>query len=486
MPSGEAAQAPSQPSPAQAALDAFAAAGANPQPAFAASLPGAVAEAGPSRAAPIVAATQTPAAPAGRATAAIAATPATPAAPMGDKPATPATAAEPAVPAQPAVPGATAAIAATPAIPAAPTGDKPATPATPALPAQPAVRDATAAAAATVAPDKILPEAAPVPAPEAANAAADIGVGITPDEQIIVAAVAAPTLAVAATTPVPGEVMQEAAEAVRSAAAAPQSAVAAQAAQTNRAGPPAQRNGAQGRPGAAPGNGSAQPGAGAQAAPAASEAPANDHASPVREAALAVASGRLAPGHAARGGEAVPESAAFRETLANVLPDNASPGPAEGARATAQPATAAARGPMAPPVPIADQVAVHIRQAVAGGDSVVRIRLQPIELGRIDVRLEIAEGGRLSAVVTAERPDTLELLMREARGLEKALEEAGLDVDSDSLAFDLRDQGESDGEDSEAAEGGATASDDVVEAELVMPAAAIAPAASVTGIDIRV
>jgi flagellar hook-length control protein FliK len=141
---------------------------------------------------------------------------------------------------------------------------------------------------------------------------------------------------------------------------------------------------------------------------------------------------------------------------------------------------------MAPPVPIADQVAVHIRQAVAGGDSVVRIRLQPIELGRIDVRLEIAEGGRLSAVVTAERPDTLELLMREARGLEKALEEAGLDVDSDSLAFDLRDQGESDGEDSEAAEGGATASDDVVEAELVMPAAAIAPAASVTGIDIRV
>jgi flagellar hook-length control protein FliK len=389
-----------------------------PRPAVA-GLPVAVAEAGPSRAAPI-AGSPTPAAPAARPTAASAATPAS--------------AAEPAIPARPTVPDATA-------------------------------------AAHTAAPEASPPPLAPARPDPASHAI---------DEPLAAAAVAVPTVsaAVAATTPAPGEVPEEAVSVL---AAPPQAAAATQAPATNSTPRPAQRHGA-------PAGGSAQPGAGAQAqaAPAVGdgpEAPANDQASPVREAALAVARDRLAPGHAARGGESAPDFTAFRETLASVLPDNASSGPAEGARATPPPAppALAARGPTAPPVPITDQVAVHIRQAAADGDSVVRIRLQPRELGRIDVRLEIAEGGRLSAVVTAERPDTLELLTREARGLEKALAEAGLDVDSDSLAFDLGERGESDG-DGEAC--GAPASDDAVEAELVLPAAAIAPAA--TGIDIRV
>ena len=43
-------------------------------------------------------------------------------------------------------------------------------------------------------------------------------------------------------------------------------------------------------------------------------------------------------------------------------------------------------------------------------------------------------------MVTADRQETLDLLQRDSRGLERALQEAGLDADSDNLSFSLRQQ----------------------------------------------
>src|SRR3546814_6284200 len=68
--------------------------------------------------------------------------------------------------------------------------------------------------------------------------------------------------------------------------------------------------------------------------------------------------------------------------------------------------------------------------------------LHPAELGRIEVKLENASDGTLRAVISAERSETLDLLQRDARGLERALQEAGVKTDSGSLSFNLRGQGQ--------------------------------------------
>ena len=100
------------------------------------------------------------------------------------------------------------------------------------------------------------------------------------------------------------------------------------------------------------------------------------------------------------------------------------------------------RGPHAP-MGVQEQIAVNIHKHVAEGNERFTIMLRPEELGRIDIRLEIGADGRVSALVAVDRPQTLDLLMRDSRGLERALQEAGLKADSNSLSFSLRDDGAS-------------------------------------------
>ncbi len=87
-----------------------------------------------------------------------------------------------------------------------------------------------------------------------------------------------------------------------------------------------------------------------------------------------------------------------------------------------------------------EQVAVQIRRAVAAGNDRISIRLHPAELGRVQVRLEVADDGHVRALITAERAETLDLMQRDLRGLERALQDAGLKTDSGSLSFTLQDQ----------------------------------------------
>ena len=116
-------------------------------------------------------------------------------------------------------------------------------------------------------------------------------------------------------------------------------------------------------------------------------------------------------------------------------------------------AQAAARTPSALPAQArpatsgslpANQVAVHIQRAVSAGQDRIRISLHPAELGRIDVKLSLGNDGTVRAVVSVERPETFELLQRDARGLEKALQDAGLKTDSGSLSFNLKGESEQD------------------------------------------
>jgi flagellar hook-length control protein FliK len=118
-------------------------------------------------------------------------------------------------------------------------------------------------------------------------------------------------------------------------------------------------------------------------------------------------------------------------------------GPASGTGQTgASEAARAAQNPGAPRptpnAPPAEQVAVQIQRAAANGQQRVQIRLHPAELGRIDVKLDMADDGTVRAVLAVDKPETLDLMQRDPRALEKALQAAGLKTDSGSLSFNLR------------------------------------------------
>jgi flagellar hook-length control protein FliK len=106
----------------------------------------------------------------------------------------------------------------------------------------------------------------------------------------------------------------------------------------------------------------------------------------------------------------------------------------QAASAAATPGTAAAAT-----VPIAG-LAVAIASRAQAGSSQFDIRLDPPELGRIDVRLGVDRDGQVTSHVTVDRADTLQLLQSQQPHLERALEQAGLKTADNGMQFTLRDQ----------------------------------------------
>jgi flagellar hook-length control protein FliK len=86
------------------------------------------------------------------------------------------------------------------------------------------------------------------------------------------------------------------------------------------------------------------------------------------------------------------------------------------------------------PHPATRQVALQITKALDQDRTEIRIRLDPPDLGEVDIQLEFRDL-RLSAAVSAERSDTLELLQRDSRSLVRALREAGLELADADLSF---------------------------------------------------
>src|SRR3546814_5375609 len=70
------------------------------------------------------------------------------------------------------------------------------------------------------------------------------------------------------------------------------------------------------------------------------------------------------------------------------------------------------------------------------------IKLDPVNLGKVEVKLEVGHDGRLTAVISADKPETLQMLQHGAHNLEQSLRDAGMKTDSGSLNFTLRDQGQ--------------------------------------------
>jgi flagellar hook-length control protein FliK len=87
-------------------------------------------------------------------------------------------------------------------------------------------------------------------------------------------------------------------------------------------------------------------------------------------------------------------------------------------------------------------LAVEIAAKSQSGAKQFDIRLDPPELGRVEVRLSIDATGKASAHLSADQPQTLSLLQKDAPILARALRDAGLDVSQNGLNFSLRQQGE--------------------------------------------
>lgn len=87
---------------------------------------------------------------------------------------------------------------------------------------------------------------------------------------------------------------------------------------------------------------------------------------------------------------------------------------------------------------IQDQVAIHMQRAIKDSVDKISIQLSPTELGRIHVKMSVDEDKNVTATIAVERPATLDLLQRDTKTLERALQEAGLKTDSGSLSFSLQ------------------------------------------------
>jgi flagellar hook-length control protein FliK len=119
-------------------------------------------------------------------------------------------------------------------------------------------------------------------------------------------------------------------------------------------------------------------------------------------------------------------------------PGEAAPGAAaRSEHAASDPARAPAPGRPTPPPPVF-QIGVQIAKAAPARIDRLFVQLEPAALGRVEVRLKFHRDDQVSAVIAAERPDTLEALQRDARLLERSLHQAGLRMDGDGLTFLLR------------------------------------------------
>ena len=112
--------------------------------------------------------------------------------------------------------------------------------------------------------------------------------------------------------------------------------------------------------------------------------------------------------------------------------------PASGAAPTqaVAPATAKASAPAAPASPTGQLAPALVSIAHASnGAQRLTVRLEPAELGHVEIRVDRAAGAPVRVEITVQRPETLTLLLRDQPQLQRTLDQAGLPPDGRSLTF---------------------------------------------------
>ena len=85
---------------------------------------------------------------------------------------------------------------------------------------------------------------------------------------------------------------------------------------------------------------------------------------------------------------------------------------------------------------LARQVSVHVRNLAGHGGGQIVVGLNPPELGRVQVRLEIMEG-HVKGAITVQRPDVAETIARDMRALETAFQDMGLNLGEEGISIQL-------------------------------------------------
>ena len=85
-----------------------------------------------------------------------------------------------------------------------------------------------------------------------------------------------------------------------------------------------------------------------------------------------------------------------------------------------------------------NQVAFEMVRQLHQGQTRFTLRIDPPELGRVDVKMHVDASGNVNARLTVARSETLDMFQRDKGALEKALTQAGLDSGKTNLEFSLR------------------------------------------------
>ncbi|GLK79987.1 flagellar hook-length control protein FliK [Methylopila turkensis] len=135
--------------------------------------------------------------------------------------------------------------------------------------------------------------------------------------------------------------------------------------------------------------------------------------------------GGSAAGQAAKIADQIPTGASGFETAAKAVQASSQTAPSAAAQVSAAVVAATQAAP------------------AASGARRTRfdVQLEDGDLGRIDVRLDIASDGKVSTRLVVERPETLAMLKQDAGELARSLQQAGFQLAGDGLAFELRDGG---------------------------------------------
>ena len=79
--------------------------------------------------------------------------------------------------------------------------------------------------------------------------------------------------------------------------------------------------------------------------------------------------------------------------------------------------------------------------AIGGGTARLSVTLEPVELGRVEVSVE-RSGDTAQVRILAERPETLALLQRDQRELDRSLTAAGIAPEGRSVSLGLAQGGD--------------------------------------------
>lgn len=158
------------------------------------------------------------------------------------------------------------------------------------------------------------------------------------------------------------------------------------------------------------------------------------------------------PAAPAINGAPSPDASALQANLqtAPTPAPTADAAPTSGATATTQSTSASSTITTAPTTAAAQTLAnapqasmqVHARfiERFDGRAQQFEVRLDPAELGRVNVRIEINADNRVSAILSTHDSNALNDLLRGQRALEQALADSGIDLTEDGIEFQLADR----------------------------------------------